>query len=193
MSKRTWHCTVQFELRRTREEFFAAHEDTRVTTGSTQFVKELLITPGNCSILSGRALADSRLISNAAALAVEARDIAKNREDKLMVVFGEWQTHGLYDGLAWKNNSSTNQREAPSPTLPVKKLTTLVPRDVTVPLKKYHVAVNGFTFVYYHITNKNQQQQQPQQQEHQQQQTRKRKRSSNTESSKKQPRVITID
>ena len=150
-SNGTWHCTVQFELRRTQIELFADFQDTREGTGTTQFVKEVLLFPGICSMLSGRALTDSRLLNNVVAGAIDANEIVKEGKDKLIIVFGEWQTNGLFDGLAWKNSSSVSQREAASPTLPVKKLTTLMPKTSHIPLKKYHVAVNGFTYIYYHF------------------------------------------
>ena len=127
-SNGTWHCTVQFELRRTQIELFADFQDTREGTGTTQFVKEVLLFPGICSMLSGRALTDSRLLNNVVAGAIDANEIVKEGKDKLIIVFGEWQTKGLFDGLAWKNSRSVSQREAASPTLPVKKLTTLMPR-----------------------------------------------------------------
>lgn len=147
----TWHCTIQYEVRRTHSELFADYEDTREATGTTQFVKEFLLFPEICSMLSGRALTDNRLLNSVAAGAVDANEIVKEGKDKMIVVFGEWQTNGLYDGVAWKNSSSVSQREPASPSLPIKKLTTLVPKTSHLPLKKYHVAVNGFTYIYYHF------------------------------------------
>jgi hypothetical protein len=125
-----------------------------------KFKKELFLIPDTCMAILRAALAQGRVLHQTAARSIEATTCLRPEEEFVAVIYGEWKTTQLFDGEDWKNNSSMDQREGLDPYQPLRRVTTLVPRERTIapdsfrgiPVKKLeHVCLAGFTFLLYHV------------------------------------------
>ena len=118
----------------------------------------LLLSPENCALLGSSALSQKRVVGSLAARIIEPAIFETYGADRLLVVGGEWKTGDLSDGLDWKNNGSTAQKEAVFSGSAPRRVGTLIPKkrfanpdDQSPVLKKEHIALGGLTYVFYHF------------------------------------------
>ena len=119
----------------------------------------LLTTPENCALLGSAAVSQNQIADRVAARIVEPAVFEKFGGDRLLVVSGEWKNGDIWDGVEWKNNGSTCQKERIGVGVALKRVATLIPRarvanleDQSPLLKKELVAVGGLTYLFYHYT-----------------------------------------
>jgi hypothetical protein len=151
---------VQYLLRRVADELFAGHEFLYELGKAKPAAKiTLLTTPENCALLGSAAVSQNQIADRVAARIVEPAVFEKFGGDRLLVVSGEWKNGDIWDGVEWKNNGSTCQKERIGVGVALKRVATLIPRarfanleDQSPLLKKELVAVGGLTYLFYHYT-----------------------------------------
>ena len=154
-----WHLVIQVKLRRICDEIFAEHRflfDSGRAKSTSKIT--LLLSPENCALLGSSALSQKRVVGSLAARIIEPAIFETYGADRLLVVGGEWKTGDLSDGLDWKNNGSTAQKEAVFSGSAPRRVGTLIPKkrfanpdDQSPLLKKEHIALGGLTYVFYHF------------------------------------------
>ena len=154
-----WHLVIQVKLRRICDEIFAEHRflfDSGRAKSTSKIT--LLLSPENCALLGSSALSQKRVVGSLAARIIEPAIFETYGADRLLVVGGEWKTGDLSDGLDWKNNGSTAQKEAVFSGSAPRRVGTLIPKkrfanpdDQSPVLKKEHIALGGLTYVFYHF------------------------------------------
>ena len=151
---------MQYLLRRVADELFAGHEFLYELGKAKPAAKiTLLTTPENCALLGSAAVSQNQIADRVAARIVEPAVFEKFGGDRLLVVSGEWKNGDIWDGVEWKNNGSTCQKERIGVGVALKRVATLIPRarfanleDQSPLLKKELVAVGGLTYLFYHYT-----------------------------------------